>query len=67
MFNLQEVRLTMWNHLFLEFWLLNTLFFADWCHQRAVIASKIYTSNSPRKYTPVKYKARQKAGFQIAT
>ena len=30
------VTLTMWHHLFLEFWLLNTWFLAWWCHQRAV-------------------------------
>ena len=31
------VRLTMWHHLFLEFRLVNTWFFAHWRHQRAVI------------------------------
>ena len=30
------VRLTIWHHLFLEFWLVNTWFFAHWRHQRAV-------------------------------
>ena len=30
------VRLTIWNHLFLEFWLVRTWFCARWCHQRAV-------------------------------
>ena len=30
------VRLTMWHHLFLEFWLVNTWFFVDWRHESAV-------------------------------
>ena len=30
------VRLAMWHYLFLEFWLANTWFFADWCHQHAL-------------------------------
>ena len=29
-------RLTIWHHLFLEFWLVNTWFFAHWHRQRAV-------------------------------
>ena len=32
----QLVRLTNWHHLFLEFWLVNTWFFARWRHQRAI-------------------------------
>ena len=32
----QLVRLTNWHHLFLEFWLVNTWFFARWRHQHAV-------------------------------
>ena len=31
------VRLTMWHHLFLEFWLVDTWFLAYWRNQRAVI------------------------------
>ena len=30
------VRLTIWHHLFLEFWLVNTWFSAHWRRQRAV-------------------------------
>ena len=30
------VRLTIWHHLFLEFWLVDTWFFIHWGHQRAV-------------------------------
>ena len=34
--NLHIVRLTIWHHLFLEFWLITTWFFAHWRHQRVV-------------------------------
>ena len=30
------VRLSIWHHLFLEFWLVHTWFFTHWRHQRAV-------------------------------
>ena len=30
------VRLTIWHHPFLEFWLINAWFFAHWRHQRAI-------------------------------
>ena len=30
------MRLTMGHHLFLEFWLVDTWFFADWRHHRAI-------------------------------
>ena len=34
------VRLIIWYHLFLEFWLVKTRFFAHWIHQHAVIRLK---------------------------
>ena len=33
-------RLTILHHLFLDFWLVNTWFFAHWRHQRAVTSLK---------------------------
>ena len=53
------VRLTIWHHLFLEFWLVNTWFFCS--------VTSPECCNPPRKCTPVKYKKRQKAGFPIVT
>ena len=38
--NVHIVRLTIWHHLFLDFWLVNTSFFAYWRHQRAVTRLK---------------------------
>ena len=39
------VRLTIWHYLFLEFWLVNTLFLAHWRHQRAQGEAESWVSN----------------------
>ena len=39
-----KVRLTIWHQLFLEFWLVNTWFFAHWRRQRTVTRLKMYAS-----------------------
>ena len=53
---------TIWHHQFLEFWLVNTWFFAHWRHQLAVTLF-----NTSRKCAPVKYKKREKPEFPIVT
>ena len=51
------VRLTMWHHLFLVFWLVDTWFFADWRHQRA--ATRLKNVRQPNIRTG------KKLGFQL--
>ena len=56
------VCLTVRNHLFSEFWLVDTDFLLIFCW----VASPL-CCNLPRKCTPVKYKKTQKAGCTIVT
>ena len=53
------VRLTMKNHIFLEFWFVDTWFLCR--------LTSPPCRNLPQKCTPVKFKKRQKAGFPIVT
>ena len=58
-YEMNIVPFAIWNHLFLEFWLVDTWFFYPPTWQTCC--------NSPRKCTPIKYKARQNAEFSIVT
>ena len=48
--NLHTVCLTIWHHLFLEFCLVNTWFFAHWRHQRAVTRLENIRQLNIRRY-----------------
>ena len=52
------VRLTIWHHLFLKFWLVDTWFFAHWRHQRAVTRLEIVGQLNIRR--------SKKLGFQLS-
>ena len=52
------VPLTMWHHLFLEFWFVDTWFFADWRHQLAVTHLENVRQSNLRR--------GKKLGFQLS-
>ena len=52
------VCLTIWHHLFLVFWLVNTWFFAHWRHQRAV--------THPKNVRQLNIKRGKTLGFQLS-
>ena len=52
------LRLTMWHHLFLEFWSVGTWFFTDWRHQCAVTRLENVRQSNIRR--------SKKLGFQLS-
>ena len=58
LFDYHIVRLTMWHLLFLGFWLIDTWFFADWRHHRAVVRLENVRQSNIRRC--------KKLGFQLS-